>query len=142
MDEHCRVAVKEDQIFRRQGIDLLSCTGTHVPPFTYCFPLDPLAVPPTHLQAEQRKKHGLKNLFSRESAPSSKATRRTSSGPFEGSAPSSPSTAPPLSHSQVKTMNNYVGIGIDAQVAVEFHQIRDSYPALFMSQVSSSAVVP
>jgi diacylglycerol kinase (ATP) len=34
-----------------------------------------------------------------------------------------------------QVMNNYVGIGIDAKVAVEFHEIRDNYPSFFQSQV-------
>jgi hypothetical protein len=34
-------------------------------------------------------------------------------------------------------MNNYLGIGIDAKVALEFHHMRDSYPSLFTSQVNS-----
>ena len=89
-------------------------------------------------QVVQQKKHGLKDLFSGRGRPSSKAPRRTPGSEPSGSPSSSSSTSPspvPLSHSQVKVMNNYVGIGIDAQVAVEFHQIRDSYPALFQSQV-------
>lgn len=28
----------------------------------------------------------------------------------------------------VKAMNNYLGIGIDAKVALEFHRLRDQYP--------------
>ncbi|KAG1677798.1 hypothetical protein FOA52_008562 [Chlamydomonas sp. UWO 241] len=34
-------------------------------------------------------------------------------------------------------MNNYVGIGIDAKVALEFHTMRDNFPSLFQSQLGN-----
>ena len=36
-----------------------------------------------------------------------------------------------------KAMNNYLGIGVDAKAALEFHALRDSYPTWFCSQVGN-----
>ncbi len=36
-----------------------------------------------------------------------------------------------------KVMNNYLGIGIDAKVALEFHSMREEYPAWFQSQMGN-----
>ncbi|KAK9817740.1 hypothetical protein WJX72_001471 [[Myrmecia] bisecta] len=36
-----------------------------------------------------------------------------------------------------KTLNNYLGIGIDAKVALEFHQVREQYPGWFQSQMGN-----
>lgn len=36
-----------------------------------------------------------------------------------------------------KAMNNYLGVGIDAQCAYGFHQIRERYPGWFQSQVGN-----
>ena len=36
---------------------------------------------------------------------------------------------------QVLTMNNYLGVGCDAGVALNFHRHRESRPELFMSRV-------
>lgn len=33
-----------------------------------------------------------------------------------------------------RAMNNYLGIGVDAKVALEFHELRDAYPHWFQSQ--------
>ena len=55
----------------------------------------------------------------------SAAARSTGAGSTSGSGSAG---------STVKVLNNYIGIGIDAKVAVEFHQIRDSYPSFFQSQ--------
>jgi len=35
---------------------------------------------------------------------------------------------------EVRVLNNYIGIGIDAKVALEFHHYRDRYPSWFQSQ--------
>ena len=37
----------------------------------------------------------------------------------------------------VKEMNNYLGIGIDAKVTLEFHSLRESYPDWFHSQMGN-----
>jgi len=37
----------------------------------------------------------------------------------------------------VKEMNNYLGIGIDAKVTLEFHSLRESYPEWFHSQMGN-----
>ena len=42
-----------------------------------------------------------------------------------------------LGSSIVKEMNNYVGIGIDAKVTLEFHSLRESYPEWFHSQMGN-----
>lgn len=34
-------------------------------------------------------------------------------------------------------MNNYLGIGVDARIALDFHQLRDSFPEFFQSQVGN-----
>ena len=34
-------------------------------------------------------------------------------------------------------MNNYLGIGVDAKAALDFHALRDSYPTWFCSQVGN-----
>lgn len=36
-----------------------------------------------------------------------------------------------------KMMNNYMGIGIDAKVALDFHSMREEYPAWFQSQMGN-----
>ncbi|KAK9855135.1 hypothetical protein WJX84_000838 [Apatococcus fuscideae] len=36
-----------------------------------------------------------------------------------------------------KVMNNYLGIGIDAKVALDFHSMREEYPAWFQSQMGN-----
>eukprot|EP00955_Chlamydomonas_euryale_P004271 44358-Chlamydomonas_euryale.AAC.1 len=36
-----------------------------------------------------------------------------------------------------KVMNNYIGIGIDAKVALQFHSMRDNFPAFFQSQLGN-----
>ena len=36
-------------------------------------------------------------------------------------------------------MNNYLGIGVDAKAALDFHHIREQYPSWFRGQVSSPA---
>ncbi|KAK9851856.1 hypothetical protein WJX84_011935 [Apatococcus fuscideae] len=36
-----------------------------------------------------------------------------------------------------KVMNNYMGIGIDAKVALDFHSMREEYPAWFQSQMGN-----
>jgi diacylglycerol kinase (ATP) len=36
-----------------------------------------------------------------------------------------------------KTMNNYLGIGVDAKAALEFHHLREHYPQWFHSQVGN-----
>ena len=36
-----------------------------------------------------------------------------------------------------KIMNNYMGIGIDAKVALDFHSMREEYPAWFQSQMGN-----
>lgn len=38
-----------------------------------------------------------------------------------------------------KAMNNYLGIGVDAKAALDFHHIREQYPSWFRGQVSPSA---
>lgn len=40
----------------------------------------------------------------------------------------------------VKVLNNYLGIGIDAKVAYEFHQTRKAYPLWFQSQLGNKAI--
>lgn len=39
-----------------------------------------------------------------------------------------------------KAMNNYLGIGVDAKVALEFHEMRESYPQWFQSQFGNRLV--
>lgn len=34
-------------------------------------------------------------------------------------------------------MNNYLGIGVDAKAALDFHALRNSYPSWFCSQVGN-----
>ena len=34
-----------------------------------------------------------------------------------------------------KTVNNYVGIGVDAKITLTFHRFRESYPNVFSSLV-------
>ena len=38
-----------------------------------------------------------------------------------------------------KAMNNYLGIGVDAKAALDFHHIREQYPSWFRGQVSPPA---
>jgi diacylglycerol kinase (ATP) len=37
----------------------------------------------------------------------------------------------------VKAMNNYLGVGVDAQIAHEFHHMREQYPHWFQSQITN-----
>ena len=39
-----------------------------------------------------------------------------------------------------KAMNNYLGIGVDAKVALEFHEMRESHPQWFQSQFGNKLV--
>ena len=111
--------------------------------------------PPRLLQAPKRKR-SLKQLFQRRGGSSgarggitggtgAPRPRSVSGTPGDVVAPPSPERAAAVrstgsagctygSGSTVKVLNNYIGIGIDAKVAVEFHQIRDSYPSFFQSQ--------
>lgn len=34
-------------------------------------------------------------------------------------------------------MNNYLGIGVDAKAALDFHQLREAYPGWFFSQMGN-----
>ena len=34
-------------------------------------------------------------------------------------------------------MNNYLGIGVDARAALDFHTLRESYPSWFCSQMGN-----
>ena len=34
-------------------------------------------------------------------------------------------------------MNNYLGIGVDARAALDFHALRESYPSWFCSQMGN-----
>lgn len=36
-------------------------------------------------------------------------------------------------------MNNYLGLGVDAKVALEFHWLRQQYPHWFRSQMGNKA---
>ena len=36
-------------------------------------------------------------------------------------------------------MNNYLGIGVDAKVALDFHRLREQFPAWFRSQMGNKA---
>ena len=38
---------------------------------------------------------------------------------------------------QRRVMNNYVGIGVDAKVSLEFHRLRDQFPHWFRSQMGN-----
>ena len=53
---------------------------------------------------------------------------------------SSTSSAKPLPPPKRKAMNNYLGIGVDAKVALEFHEMRESYPQWFQSQFGNKLV--
>ncbi|GIM11455.1 hypothetical protein Vretimale_14954 [Volvox reticuliferus] len=44
---------------------------------------------------------------------------------------------PPPPVVQVKTFNNYLGIGIDSWCALEFHRMRERYPGWFKSQLGN-----
>ena len=41
-----------------------------------------------------------------------------------------------------KVMNNYLGIGVDAKVSLDFHNIRNSFPDWFRSQIGNKARLP
>ncbi|MEW5303539.1 MAG: hypothetical protein WDW36_006220 [Sanguina aurantia] len=45
--------------------------------------------------------------------------------------------APPPPGTETKSLNNYLGVGIDAQCALEFHAMRERYPAWFTSQIGN-----
>ena len=36
-----------------------------------------------------------------------------------------------------KVMNNYMGIGVDAKVSLDFHNMRNSFPHWFRSQIGN-----
>lgn len=38
---------------------------------------------------------------------------------------------------QRRVMNNYLGIGVDAKVSLEFHRLRDQFPHWFRSQMGN-----
>lgn len=49
--------------------------------------------------------------------------------------------APPPPPKKVdKAMSNYLGIGVDAKVALEFHEMRETYPQWFQSQFGNKLV--
>jgi hypothetical protein len=49
--------------------------------------------------------------------------------------------APPLPPQEIKkAMSNYLGIGVDAKVALEFHEMRETYPQWFQSQFGNKLV--
>lgn len=56
-------------------------------------------------------------------------------GTPRGSAP-----PPPLPKEIRKAMSNYLGIGVDAKVALEFHEMRETYPQWFQSQFGNKLV--
>ena len=39
-----------------------------------------------------------------------------------------------------KVMNNYLGIGVDAKVSLDFHNIRNSFPDWFRSQIGNKVL--
>ena len=41
-----------------------------------------------------------------------------------------------------KVMNNYLGIGVDAKVSLEFHTFREQFPDWFRSQIGNKARAP
>ena len=43
----------------------------------------------------------------------------------------------PQGHVSAKAMNNYLGIGVDAHVALQFHRLREEHPAWFRSQMGN-----
>lgn len=45
-----------------------------------------------------------------------------------------------VSSFETKFMNNYLGVGVDAKVALEFHGIRESHPHWFQSQIGNKLV--
>ena len=47
-------------------------------------------------------------------------------------------------HAQVqsKVMNNYMGIGVDAKVSLEFDRLRIKFPQWFKSQMGESLMPP
>jgi len=47
------------------------------------------------------------------------------------------STMPPPPRITTKAMNNYLGVGVDAKVALEFHELREAYPQWFQSQLGN-----
>ena len=42
-----------------------------------------------------------------------------------------------LLQEEKKAMNNYLGIGVDAKAALDFHALRESYPSWFRSQMGN-----
>ena len=48
--------------------------------------------------------------------------------------------SPPADEPATKAMNNYLGIGIDAKVALEFHKWRDQFPGWFQSQFGNKLI--
>lgn len=47
---------------------------------------------------------------------------------------------PAAEDTPAKAMNNYLGIGIDAKVALEFHRLRENYPSWFQSQFGNKLI--
>ncbi len=47
---------------------------------------------------------------------------------------------PPPPKAVKKAMSNYLGIGVDAKVALEFHEMRETYPQWFQSQFGNKLV--
>ena len=43
---------------------------------------------------------------------------------------------------QTKVMNNYMGIGVDAKVSLEFDRLRTKFPQWFKSQMGESLLSP
>lgn len=41
---------------------------------------------------------------------------------------------------QTKVMNNYMGIGVDAKVSLEFDRLRTKFPQWFKSQMGEHSV--
>lgn len=54
--------------------------------------------------------------------------------------PRGPTPPPPPPKEVKKAMSNYLGIGVDAKVALEFHEMRETYPQWFQSQFGNKLV--
>ena len=57
-------------------------------------------------------------------------------------APYRASTEGHLAQVQTKVMNNYMGIGVDAKVSLEFDRLRTKFPQWFKSQMGESLLPP
>ncbi|KAL4422402.1 hypothetical protein ABPG75_008599 [Micractinium tetrahymenae] len=80
-------------------------------------------------------RHGLALKAGGSSASAAQAVAAAAGG--SGASASGGSGGAAAAPSVIRQLNNYLGIGVDAKVALEFHAMREQYPSFFTSQLGN-----